>query len=125
MKFLECLKEEFNLTPWDLVIKTLENTYANYHGKTHLEWKGEASYGITASIKMEACSCGANLDRKGEATIEWFTSSGHYVKIEMEMDWEGNWRTTKVSIGNDESEYFYPGIIGIAKDLGISVEKGS
>lgn len=116
--FIEVLKHEFSITPWDLVETTIRSSFYAYGGHTESRWGGSANYDSDASLEVIADVDGSDpSNHTGEAVVKWHTTSGHYVELSFKPhDWtsesvEGSfddWSISGVKIGNDESSSFYP-----------------
>jgi hypothetical protein len=100
--FIQIMKSEFSLTPWELLYQCLcydAETFASF---------GDASF----KIKTNYC--------------KWNTASGHIVRLyfydgELMPDHCTKY-LEKIIIQNDESENFYPAIKNIAERNNIKIE---
>jgi hypothetical protein len=122
------LADNFGLTPWDMVESVISNIYWGDYGETRLTWfGGQAASGCRATINIK----GGRKNNEGCASIKWLTSSGHKVEFVLKTDstrrWRGEknelWKFSKICIGGDPSEFFYPIIHGIAQECDIPFVK--
>lgn len=57
---------------------------------------------------------------RGSATIEWWTGSRHYVRLDFEQDEQfGPVELVAVKRGDDESRFFYPTIEELFEDVAV------
>jgi hypothetical protein len=119
IKFDELIKKldrEFDLSGLEFVgamlLAGMET--AAYENKIDVVWHHDGSSvfdsnGATFHVRSAGeKSWGSDwVSWEAEGTMEWWTSSDHYVRIRVEQDDDGCTTVSEVVIGNDESDVFY------------------
>lgn len=118
--FLRECQKEFTLTNLEPFVVLMEPTY--YWYEVFVEQRVEGSYGrpSTITLQMEG---GASPEYYCKLVFEWWTSSGHVVRIEgCIYDFYTGAGTFTLFLGDDESEVFYPCIVAIANNKPLCAE---
>ena len=121
------LATAFSITPWEFLASVLEAGLSGISSsKIRTEFALSDNYGTGAKYIVRASAyydrnADGKLTYSAEGTVEWFTTSGHYVRIEVRryLDDCNPLIVTGVSVGNDASERFYPEVREICKNLSI------
>lgn len=116
VKVIKKLEREFNLTNFRPVISLLEE-YPPFGQEIKFEWESSSSYGLYSNQSLTIKD-----DHPNNELIhwKWVTSSGHTVEIKGHITDEPPFNCPPqgkfiVSIGTDESEFFYPTVKEILK----------
>jgi hypothetical protein len=121
---LKAFNEEFTLTGLAFAYQVLQaGAGATYDGGIDATWHHDNNTrgnGCTLRVRSSGGLSWGNgwQERHQKGTIEWWTGSDHFVRFHFDEDLA----LSKVQIGQDESDCFYPRIREIAADGDIEVE---
>ena len=130
-ELIERLDYEFELSGFEFVSKQIRaGMEAAYYASIETIWHHEnncmmGQSGATFRVKaMGILSWGNDYTRwTGEGSVEWWTTSDHYVRIEVAQEEKyGDIFVSDVVIGDDDSEIFYGKVVEI---LGFEPERVS